>query len=462
MAVLMHEQIRANRRSSVLLILAVAAILPLLGLAIGNAIDPAGAMPGLGMGTLLLVILLPMALMGGNSMLLHSAGAHEITKEDSQVLFNVVEEMTIAAGLPKRPRIYIMDCDAPNAFAVGAPENSALAVTSGLLMRLDRDELQGVVAHEIGHIKNEDSRFMTLAAVLVGAAIILSDIFVRGFSRSPGRRRSGGSGRGGKAQGVLVLVALLFIILAPLLARLLYFACSRRREYLADACAAWYTRYPAGLASALEKIQRGTGAMGDVNRALVPLFIVNPVSELAGSGPFSTHPATAERVRILRSMEGGAGLAAYEKASTRVSGRPVLGAGNITGAPEASLREPDRSQPDKPPLERARQAVNILHHIAGTVFIPCACGVSLKVPRDFDAGEVRCPRCGAAHSVSAARAAAAAPVPAAPGVIKYVPGRWQTFRCGCGNALELSPSYMGQRVQCPRCKAVIQTARAEQ
>ena len=184
----------------------------------------------------------------------------EIQKKDHPQLFNIVEEMSIAAQLPKMPRVFIVDDPAPNAFAVGRnPDKAAVAVTIGLLKILKRDELQGVVAHEIGHIKNRDVALMTTAGIMLGALVLLGEIGSRAMWFGGGARRSRDSNdSGGGAQAILMIVAIVFIILSPILAQLVYFALSRRREYLADASGAMYTRWPEGLASALEKLGGST------------------------------------------------------------------------------------------------------------------------------------------------------------------------------------------------------------
>jgi heat shock protein HtpX len=354
---------------------------------------------GLVAGVAVLVVLWTVAVAGGDNILLGSADAREITHDDHPQLFNIVEEMTLAAGLPKPPRVYIIDTDAPNAFSVGTPEKSAVAVTSGLLMHLNRDELQGVIGHEIGHIRNEDTRFMTLAGIMMGAIILIAYVFGRvTFYSGPGQRRSSRSS--GNAQLIIFLVAILFAILAPIAAQLLYFACSRRREYMADASSAQFTRYPEGLASALEKIESSAGLMKDVNRAVALMYVVNPL-EAAGASTslFSTHPATADRIRILRSM-AGAGLAEYEKAYSREKGEALLSGATLSKAPELQVRAASAEE-EKPPLQKAREAVDLLHLANGLLFIPCACGVKLKVPPSYAGGTIRCPRCGAEHEVPA-------------------------------------------------------------
>ena len=272
----MWKAIRRNRIRSRWLIGLMGMLLVLLGFGIGMLVDPEvggplGAVAALGYWFVLLLI----ALNGGDTALMMGARARQIKREDAPRLWNIVEEMTIASGLGKMPRIFIIDDDAPNAFAAGPrPDKSVVAVTSGLLKRLNRDELQGVVAHEIGHIKNLDVRFMTIAAVMVASITIIADLFLRSLWFGAGRRRS--SKIDPRAQMIVLVATIALAVLAPIFAQLLYMATSRKREYLADASAARFTRYPDGLASALEKIALHPAKSKSVNRALAPLFIINP------------------------------------------------------------------------------------------------------------------------------------------------------------------------------------------
>lgn len=465
----MWEAIRANRRRSLVIMTAMAAVLLMLGYVIGLAIDPRAGFIGLGIAFAVWFFLFITAQTAGSSILLGSVGAREIEHDDSPVLFNCVEEMTIASGLGKVPKVYIMDNDAPNAFAVGTEKNSAVAVTTGLLMRLNRDELQGVVAHEIGHIKNNDTRFLTHAGVMMAAIIIVSDLFLRmlfygGMSR--GRRRSRSSGGGGGVQVAMVAVALVFAILAPLLAQLLYLACSRRREYLADASSATFTRYPEGLASALSKISARHGKM-KVSRGVAPMFIVNPLASLAAGGLLSTHPPTEDRIRVLREMGGGAGFADYEAAfRRRHGGEGVLGARTLREAQNVSAREATADARDD--LQRAREAVDILHRTAGYLMFQCACGLKVKIPPSYDKETVECPRCHRTSPVPTAEALGAmAGVAAAAGAmsttagqpqtpptvptIEHQGGQWTSFRCKCGGTVQLSPSFTAKMASCRQC-----------
>jgi heat shock protein HtpX len=243
------------------------------------------------------------AYFNGAKMMLAMSKARRIEKKDHPQLFNVVEELAIAGGVPV-PAIYIIDDSAPNAFATGRdPEHAAVAITSGLLQKLSRDELQGVMAHELSHVGNRDILFATMVGIMVGSIVLIADFFLRSMIWGGGRRRSRSSDKGG-GQAILMLVALVFVILAPIFAKLLQLAVSRQREYLADASAAKLTRYPEGLASALEKIAGDQEVLEVANRATQHLYIVNPIKpfEKRAKSLFSTHPPLEERVERLRSM----------------------------------------------------------------------------------------------------------------------------------------------------------------
>ncbi len=231
------------------------------------------------------------------------AGARPAVKEQNVELFQAVENLSITAGLPM-PRIYIIDDPAPNAFATGRDkEHAAIAVTSGLLQMMDKNELTGVLAHELSHIGNRDTLLQTVVVVLVGFIAILANVFTR--SMWFGGRRRGGD-RDGEAGGILAIIGVVFVILSPIVAQLIQLAISRKREFLADADGALLTRYPEGLASALEKIQSYDQPMARANNATAHLFISNPFGPHAYKGIaklFMTHPPTEERIAILRGME---------------------------------------------------------------------------------------------------------------------------------------------------------------
>ena len=395
----MWEAIQANKRKSVVLIGLLAGVLVALGYFAGVAFDPQAGQFGILTAVGLWFILMAVALAGGKRILLATSGAREVTREQAPQLYNIVEEMKIASGLPAMPKVFIIDSDAPNAFAVGLrPENSAVAVTTGLLARLNRDELQGVIAHEIGHIANRDTLFMTLAGMTVGAIIILADVFLRGMWITGGSRRRSSRG-GGQAAAIMAIVAVILAVLAPMLGQILYFACSRKREYLADASAAQFTRYPEGLASALEKIAGYHGTNMQVSKAVAPMFTVNPLAA-AGSARslFSTHPPTADRIQVLRAMAGGS-LTAYDQAFRKLHGdQAILGARTLAGAPDVEVR-PARVQKKVTQAEQLRAAKDILNQAARFATIACACGLRIKLPPGFDEKSVRCPRCGRYHTV---------------------------------------------------------------
>ncbi len=256
----------------------------------------------------------------GPERVLWATGAWEViepaTPEQRQYV-NVIEEMAIASGLPP-PRIWVVPDDDPNAFATGrGPDDASVAVTDGLLRTLDRDELQGVVAHEMAHIRNLDTRLMTLLAAMVGAIALMSDGMGRMLGRSGplraagghGGGRGGGRGRGGSPLGLIVLLLwLLTLVVAPIVSRLLAMSVSRKREYLADATAAQFTRNPAALASALEKLSAAISPTRTITRGAAHLCIVDPMSSAFTSHPgflgdlFASHPPIAQRVARLRTM----------------------------------------------------------------------------------------------------------------------------------------------------------------
>ncbi len=263
-------------------------------------------MPGMVLAFVAAIILTLVSWTSGGDIILSMSEATPIAKKDYPQLFNVVEEMAISAGIPM-PKVYVINDTAPNAFATGShPDNAVVAITSGLLEKLDRDELQGVIAHEIAHIRNYDIRFMMLMSVMAGLIVLLSDFFIRSswFGFGGGRRRSRDSDGGGG--GYFFLIALLLAILAPLIAKLIQLAVSRKREYLADATSVQFTRYPEGLARALEKIASDEEPLEVANRATQHLYIVNPLQQYkwGSESMFSTHPPIARRIALLNEISG--------------------------------------------------------------------------------------------------------------------------------------------------------------
>lgn len=297
----MYEQISSNKRKSYFLILFFLVLIFLLAWAFGQLTD-------LGPYAVILAGIIAVAMTFGSyyysdKIVLAVSRARPVEKKDYPYLYNVVEGLAIAAGLPK-PRCFIIDDTAPNAFASGRnPENSVIVVTKGLLEKLNRVELEGVIAHEMSHIKNYDVLFQTLAVVMVGVVALLSDWILRTFFWG-GRRRKDRSKGGGNAAVVFIVIALVLAILSPLVAQLLRFSISRKREFLADANGALLTRYPPGLASALRKLAADREPLEAANKATAHLYIVNPLKDIKGrtNKLFSTHPSVEERIAVLEKM----------------------------------------------------------------------------------------------------------------------------------------------------------------
>ncbi|MCL0098482.1 M48 family metallopeptidase [Dehalococcoidia bacterium] len=391
----MWEQIRDNRLKSMVLVAAMAGVLLLIGYFLGLAFF-GSAMGGLVVALLVWGIMTAVAFFQGDNIFLAISKAKKIERDDHPRLYNIVEEMKIASGLEYMPAIYIIDDPAMNAFATGRdPKRASVAVTSGLLQKLNRDELQGVISHELAHIKNRDVLLMTLCGVLLGAIVMISwymmhMLFWGGMF---GGRRSSGGGGGGHV--IVLVIGLALMILAPIFARLIYFAVSRKREYLADASSAQYTRYPEGLASALEKLASSKIQLQSANQALAPMYITNPFRKegRAASDLSSTHPPISERIRILRSMGGGASFADYDNAYAKVhrGGGSVIPASALAGASAVGLR-PAEPEPGK--MERVRETSDLMWRMNNYKTINCDCGTKLKVPPRFQKANVRCPHCG--------------------------------------------------------------------
>ncbi len=394
----MWEQIRSNQTRTIVLVATLGLVFLLLGYFLGMVFF-GDAITGLAIAIVVWAVMNLIAYFQGDNILLAVSRARKISPDDHKRLYNVVEEMKIASGLEKMPDIYIIDDPAMNAFATGRdPNKAAIAVTSGLLQKLNRDELQGVVGHEIAHIKNRDVLLMAMCSVLLGTIVMLAwygsrFLFYGGMGRT---RRTTSTGRGGGgAQLIIMLVALVLMILAPIAAQLIYFAISRRREYLADASSALYTRYPEGLASALEKIALSTEELKTANRATAPMFIVNPFNRKMNELT-STHPPIAERVRILRSM-AGASFADYDRAYREVKYDPK---GIMRGAAAAGavpIRAPSTEKMDE--IQQARETSDVMWRLSNYTTLTCACGTKLKLPPSFSSSQVRCPHCGRLNSL---------------------------------------------------------------
>ncbi len=454
----MFELIRANKRRSMVLVFVMLALLLALGFTIGMAVFPSsgflatvngrryevmlplGGLVGVGVAFLIWSVQATAAYFQGDRILMAASGARELEKQDAPQLFNVVEEMSIAAGMPKPPKIHLIEDMGLNAFAAGRdPKNASVAVTAGLMGRLNRDQLQGVIAHEISHIVNRDVLFMTMMGIMAGTIVLISEGFFRVmyYGGSGTRYRSSRSREGGGAQALLMVLALVLAVVAPIVAQLIYYACSRRREYLADAGSAVYTRYPEGLASALEVISGDAQLPAAANKVIAPMYIVNP---LAGARSLtswsSTHPPTEERIRILRGMAGGASYANYAQAWEKVggAGRAAMpasalaqtAAGEIiaphaaaaplmaaaagsasefapaVGALPVQMAVPRAGEESASQAARMRQTGDWVRQLNGFRFIACSCGARLKLPPEFNRDKIMCPRCRTIHATAEA------------------------------------------------------------
>jgi heat shock protein HtpX len=298
----MYEQISRNKWKSAAIILFFMAFIFLLTWFFEYV-------TGWGKGGLVLAVIVSMVLAAAgyyssDKVVLTISRARPVTKEEYPYLYNVVEGLAIAAGVPAPP-CYVIDDTAPNAFATGRnPQHAVICVTTGILEKLNRVELEGVVAHEMSHIKNYDVRLQTLVVVMAGIVALLSDWMLRSFFWGGGRRRGSRERGGGGAGAILIVVGLLLAVLSPLIATIIQLAVSRKREFLADASGAMLTRYPAGLASALRKISADTEPLKEANKATAHLYIVNPLKNVKGTVNklFSTHPPIEERIAALEKM----------------------------------------------------------------------------------------------------------------------------------------------------------------
>jgi heat shock protein HtpX len=300
-----YEEIAQNRRRTVLLMLGAVVFLGAVGYAVGYYFNsgPAGLIFAAGLAIALSIG----SYFAGDRVVLASARAKEVTPEQEPRLHNVVEGLAIAAGMPK-PRVYVVPETAPNAFATGRnPEHSSIAVTQGLLDIMNRVELEGVIGHELSHVVDRDILVGTVVATLVGAAVLMSEFFMRSWLWGGFRGRRGNDSNGGGLELVIFALGFVLLVIAPIAGQIIKLAVSRNREYLADAQGALLTRYPPGLVAALKKIEAAPHAMHAANNATAHLWLDQP-SRVPGEGTstmeklFSTHPPIAERIRRLEEM----------------------------------------------------------------------------------------------------------------------------------------------------------------
>lgn len=312
-----YQQISANRRNSFLLALIIVALLCALGFSIGYAIS-GGVEGGIAATVIALIIGTLMAFgsyYAGDRLVLGVSGAREVSQDEAPQLYNVVREMTIAANIPM-PKVYVINDTAPNAFATGRdPRHASIAITTGLLQKLSREELQGVIGHELSHVRNYDIRFTLIVGVMVGSIALLADFFLRfTFWGGAGRRSRDRDGGGGGLQLIFFVIAIVLAILAPIAATLVQLAVNRQREFLADASSVELTRNPLGLQGALAKIATDQEVLEVANRATQHLYFANPIKkfEKRSSGLFATHPPILERINRLRELSGERPLSAQE------------------------------------------------------------------------------------------------------------------------------------------------------
>jgi heat shock protein HtpX len=301
-----YEQIASNKRKTVLLIFGAIVLLGAVGFVLG--VWAGSGIYGL-VGAVALAIVLSLgSFFGGDRLVLASTRAREVTPQEQARLHNIVEGLSIAAGIPK-PRVYVIPEQAPNAFATGRnPEHSSIAVTEGLLATMNRVELEGVIGHELSHVVDRDILVGTIVATLVGAVVLISEFFMRSWWWGGFRGRRGGDRSGGGIDAIVFAIGLALLVLAPIIGQIVRLAVSRQREFLADAQGALLTRYPPGLASALRKIGAASGIpMRSANNATAHLWLNQP-SRIQGEGMgpleklFSTHPPIEERIRRLEEM----------------------------------------------------------------------------------------------------------------------------------------------------------------
>ncbi|MFT8391672.1 MAG: zinc metalloprotease HtpX [Sporolactobacillus sp.] len=294
---MLYEQIQQNKRKTVLLLILFSVLIGVIGWATGYFFD-IGAIGGAVLAIIVLAIYLPITFASAGAQVLSMSGARKLEKSDNPMLFNLVEELALAAAVPM-PAIYIVSDPAPNAFATGlSPKKSAIAFTTGLLDRLNREEIAGVAAHEFSHIRNYDIRLMTLCIALVSVIVIIADMGQRALFWGGGRKRDN------QKNPVLLIGSLAVLILAPLAAQFVHLAVSRNREYLADASAVELTRDPQGLIGALRKISADTHTVKAAKEATASMYLANPFGNgrKRRASLFDTHPPIERRIERLEAM----------------------------------------------------------------------------------------------------------------------------------------------------------------
>ncbi|HVP04626.1 MAG TPA: M48 family metallopeptidase [Dehalococcoidia bacterium] len=312
--VLIYDRIGANKRSTFFLLLGFIVFTALFATAVATIVASySGVNVANDPGTVIRVAVASVLIATGVGIVMYYistaavlaiTGGHEVTKEEEPDLYRVVENLAIGSGLPM-PRVFVVEDDAPNAFATGRnPQNAVVAATRGLLNKLDHNELEAVMAHEMSHVGNYDTRMMTTVAVVVGITAAAADLLLR-FTWFGAGARSGNRDKGNDGLGaVLLVIAIIFVVISPIIAAIMRMALSRQREYLADSCGALLSRNPGALADALEKISQDPVPLHDANKATAALYIENPLREHDSflNNLFDTHPPVQERIKVLRAM----------------------------------------------------------------------------------------------------------------------------------------------------------------
>lgn len=468
----MWELIEQNRRKSKIVFIAMFFLLETLSISIGLAIYyPDGGYWGALVGFVIWAVQSTAAYYFGDTIVLSVSKATQVSKESYPQLYNIVEEMKIASSQTFMPDIYVVNDSAMNAFATGIrPAKSAVCVTAGLLESLSRDELQGVIAHEMSHIINRDVLFMTFAGVMLGSINLIANGFIIGSRGSLSSRRNKLGSNASKVHPAFMLVAIAFAIMAPLLAQLFYFAISRKREYLADATAVRLTRYPEGLASALEKISGSAGNLAFYNKITAPMFIISPMA-LADEGSLfstSTHPPTHQRISILRALQNG-GKVSFRDYQTVFAkenkNKKLLPDSALQDKGEVKIREglSGAEAVAAASVASPRNITDLIMATSGFMFMPCACGLKIKVPPTIGKSQVQCPRCGRYLTVPSVTSGIdhseekTKPVDGAVSSFKRInPNSWETCLCSCGHSIQLSPLFRGRQVICQKCRNKIQ------
>lgn len=472
----MWELIASNKRKSKILFFSMFVLLVSLCVVIGLALDyPRGGYWGAAIGFGLWAIQSIVAYYFGDKIVLKVSRATKVTKEIHPQLYNIVEEMKIAASQTFMPDIYVVNDSAMNAFATGIkPEKCAICVTAGLLESLNRDELQGVIAHEMSHIINRDVLFMTFAGVMLGSINLVAKGFLGTSRITSGASRRGRLGSSAsKIHPAFFIVAIVFSILAPLLAQLFYFAISRKREYLADATAVRLTRYPEGLASALEKISGSASNLMWFNKITAPMFIINPMalensSELLSR---STHPPTSSRIGILRKLQHGGTVSfrdyqnifAKENKDFKLLPKSALEDKNTVSTRQASAGGGGGGGEAVSKKADIRSVNDLIMATSGFLFMPCTCGLKIKVPPTIGKNQIQCPRCGRHLTVPSITSNVShkeektRDIAGAQAVFERTnPDSWETALCDCGHSIQLSPLFRGRQITCKKCKRKIQ------